>query len=75
MLSTQLEQAVPDFDEVIRPTDADFAASGLRQISMLRSARVAVIATPPLIGAIGAISPVRLTRIDRKLVDWMNALS
>ena len=73
MFSTQLDQAVPDFDEVVRPGDPDFAISGLRRESVIRVARVAVVASPKLVGAIGSISSARLNRIRRKLVDWLNA--
>ncbi|MBM3841156.1 MAG: type II toxin-antitoxin system PemK/MazF family toxin [Verrucomicrobia bacterium] len=73
MLSTQLDQAVPDFDEILRPGDSDFATTGLRQESVIRVARVAVVASRQLIGAIGAISAERLTRIRDKLVDWLKA--
>ncbi len=72
MLSTQLNQAVPNFDEVVRPGDPDFATAGLRRASVIRVARVAVVAAQQLIGTIGAISPDRLTRIRSKLVNWLN---
>lgn len=75
MLSTQLDQAGPDFDEVVRPGDADFATSGLRRERVIRIARVAVVAARPLIGALGAISVDRLTRIRSKLADWLNAIA
>lgn len=35
-VSTQLRQAAKDFDEVISPTDADFASSGLKEESLIR---------------------------------------
>ena len=73
MLSTQSSQAVPDFDEIIRPADADFGVSGLRTESVIRIARVAVVEAKRLIGSIGTIAPDRLTRIRRRLVDWLNA--
>ena len=73
MFSTQLDQALPNFDEVVRPSDSDFATSGLRRESVIRVTRVAVAASQQLIGAIGAISPERLTRIRRTLADWLNA--
>ena len=41
MFSTQLDQALPAFDEVICSADSDFATSGLRRESVIRVARVA----------------------------------
>ena len=73
MFSTQLDQALPNFDEVVRPGDSDFAASGLRRESVIRVARVAVVGSPQLIGALDAISPERLTRVRHKLIDWLGA--
>ena len=75
MFSTQLDHALPNFDEVVRPGDSDFAASGLRRESVIRVARVAVVAAPQLIGSLGAIAPERLTRIRHRLVDWLNAVA
>ena len=36
-VSTQLRQAVKDFDEIISQSDADFGTSGLREDSLLSS--------------------------------------
>jgi mRNA interferase MazF len=36
MISSQRRHVVPDFDEVVRPEDSDFAASGLRVESLIR---------------------------------------
>jgi mRNA interferase MazF len=35
-VSTQLQQAVPGFDETIVPSDADFRTSGLKAASLIR---------------------------------------
>ncbi len=55
MISSQLGQQVADFDEVIRPGDADFASSGLKQESLIRVGRVAVVASEMMPGTIGEI--------------------
>jgi len=39
---------------------------------VIRIARIAMVGAQHLIGAIGAISPDLLTRIRRKLADWLN---
>jgi mRNA interferase MazF len=36
MISTQIRQAVPHFDEMIQAGDEDFSPSGLKTISVIR---------------------------------------
>ena len=71
MVSSQLEQAIPGFDEVIREENADFPASGLKQSSVIRAGRLAVTNSELLLGAIGEISSERLVRIRRHIADWI----
>lgn len=71
MLSTQLQQSVVGFDEVIDLTQSDFQTSGLKVASVIRIARLAVVPASMLVGAIGEISPERLQRIRQKLADWI----
>jgi len=71
MISSQLSQEVPGFDEIISEKDDDFVSSGLKQASLIRIARLAVVEKTVLIGAIGEISPARLNRIKHRLSDWV----
>ena len=71
MISSQLSKEVPDFDELISEKDGDFISSGLKQASLIRIARLAVVETNILLGAIGEISTARLSRIKSKLSDWL----
>ena len=71
MISTQLDQAVTGFDETLRASDADFQSSGLREESVLRITRLAVVNRTVLLGAIGNVSSVRLQRIQNCLADWI----
>jgi len=50
MVSSRLEQAEPDFDDIIGPTDADFSASGLKVPSAFRLKRLAVLTGGVLLG-------------------------
>jgi mRNA interferase MazF len=43
MISSNLDQNVPDFDEVIIPNDIDFKDSGLKVPSLIRIGRLAVV--------------------------------
>jgi len=71
MISTQLQQAVEGFDEVIDQSQSDFPGSGLRVASVVRVARLAVASAELLVGAIGEIGPERLQRIQQKLASWI----
>ena len=71
MISSRLSQEVADFDETISENDNDFVSSGLKQASLIRIARLAVIEKNILLGAIGEVSDARLTRIKNKLADWV----
>ncbi|MEG3902901.1 hypothetical protein QUB19_11860 [Microcoleus sp. B4-C5] len=55
-VSTQLHQQVPDFVDIISPSDPHFAGSGLRSQSLIRLGFLAVLPRNQIIGSIGAIS-------------------
>ncbi|SRR5579871_523315 len=65
-VSTQVQQRVPDFDEVIATNDPEFARSGLKAASIIRMGFLAVLPVDAILGAIGSISR---ERHDRLLVN------
>lgn len=71
MISSQLRHSVPEFDEIVRGEDFDFAGSGLKVASVVRIGRLAVVQGELLLGAIGQIAPERLQRIKRRLAEWL----
>ena len=71
MITSQLSQEVADFDEIISEKNDDFISSGLKQTSLIRIARLAVVHQNILLGAIGEIGATRLERIKKKLSDWL----
>lgn len=71
MASSQLQNCVADFDEIIQPNDSDFANSGLKLPTLIRIGRLAVIDGQKIIGAIGEINPKRLERIKKRLALWL----
>jgi mRNA interferase MazF len=71
MLSTQLHQALPGFDEVLDESQADFAESGLKVPSLIRITRLAVVSAEAMTGTTGSISSERLMRIKKILSDWI----
>jgi mRNA interferase MazF len=62
-ISTQVHQAVPEFDEIIRNSDPDFAASGLLADSVIRLGYLAVLPRREVLGSIGSIDPQRHKRL------------
>lgn len=72
-VSTQLNQRVPGFDEVISPTDVDFAMSGLVSVSLIRLGFLAIVPRGRVAGSIGAISAERHKRLLKTLSDYLIA--
>jgi mRNA interferase MazF len=54
-VSTQLQHEVRGFDDVIKPSDPDFAASGLKATSLIRLAFLVVLPASSFLGSIGSI--------------------
>ena len=70
-ISTQLHHHVPDFDEIVSPADADFAASGLIAPSLIRLSFLAVLPRKDIAGAIGSIAPERHRRLLQALSNHL----
>ncbi|MGG6265229.1 type II toxin-antitoxin system PemK/MazF family toxin [Leptolyngbya sp. AN03gr2] len=71
MVSSQLRQTDAQIDEILSPSDPDFAATGLKVPSVLRLSRLAVLEGSLLIGSLGSISDERLQRIRQQLAAWI----
>lgn len=71
MISSQLRHEIPAVDEVVRATDGDFAQTGLKVTSVIRTMRLAIVSAEVLQGAIGTITNERLGRIRRRLAAWI----
>ena len=71
MVSTQLSNVTPGFDEVITDRDSDFLQSGLKASSVVRIGRLAVVDRDVLLGSIGDISAERLHLIKARLSQWI----
>jgi mRNA interferase MazF len=71
-VSTQLQQHVADFDEIVTPDDADFAKSGLKAASLVRLGFLTVIPTSQIMGVIGSISRARHQRLIHSLRQHLN---
>ena len=71
MISSQLHQSLAGFDEIFRSTDLDFKKSGLKVDSVVRVARLAIVEQGILLGAIGSLSPERMSRITEAMSYWI----
>ena len=71
IVSSNLDQKVPDFDEMITPDDSDFKETGLKVPSLIRIGRLAVVDGDILLGKLGQVDTQRLLRIKQKLSRWI----
>lgn len=70
-ISTQLHQYVSGFDELIAPTDSDFASSKLLAKSVIRLGFLTVIPDKDIIGVIGNIASERHKRLLDRLGNYL----
>ena len=71
LISSRTYQAVPQFDEIIDPSDSDHVATGLRVRSVVRLARLASVEASVINARLGSISSKRLRQIRKRLADWL----
>ena len=70
-ISSQLQQRVAGFDELIEPSDADFADSGLKAASIVRLGFLSTIPAKRFHGVVGSISQERHQRLLQRLSDYL----
>ena len=72
-ISTQLDQRVDKFDELISPGDRDFSSSGLLAESLVRLGFLALVPRRRIAGTIGRVSPERHRRLLQTLAGYLAA--
>lgn len=70
-ISSQVQQEVAGFDEVIRPGHGDFRGSGLKAASLIRLGFLAVVPANQLLGIIGSISKTRHQLLLERLAEFL----
>jgi mRNA interferase MazF len=70
-ISTQLHQLQANWDELIQPGDADFAASGLHRASIIRLSYLYAADPVEIAGVIRQIESARLQRLRQRLSDHL----
>jgi len=71
MISSQINQAISGFDEVVYEDSNDYVLSGLKKTSVIRISRLSIVTEDILIGTTGEIAGERLHRIKLKLAKWI----
>ena len=72
-ISTRIRDAVPDWDEIIEPTDPRFALMGLKRRSAIRLSFLAALVEPDVLGRIGALPTVDLHTLTTRLAKALSA--
>ena len=71
-ISSQLHQEIPDWDERLTMTDADFIGSGLKVPSVIRLNWLATMNSSASSGTLGSIASDRLVRLRRRLAALLS---
>ena len=70
-ISSQLQQAVAGFDEVLHPADEEFANYGLRSASVVRLGFLTVLPQQKVVGTLGTMEPVRYQALLQRLTNYL----
>lgn len=73
LITSSSHQIVPNFDEVIEPSAADYAQTGLKTRSVIRLARLITVESAVINARLSAVSKQRLAIVRKKLADWLTA--
>jgi mRNA interferase MazF len=71
LISSRLSQEIPGFDIVASEKDSDFKQTGLKNSSVIRISRLAVVSKDSLLGSMGSIGNERLNLIKNRLSEWI----
>ncbi len=70
-ISTQVHQAVADFDDLIEPAHTDFRGSGLKAASLIRLGFLTVLPADRFLGSISSLSPARHAKLRQRLAAYL----
>ncbi len=74
LITSRTYQAVPRFDEIVDPSDSDYAATGLKVRSVVRLARLVSVERNVINARLGNVSSKRLQQIRKRLADWLRVM-
>ena len=72
-VSSQLRPQVAGFDEIIEPSQTDFAGRGLKVASVIRLGFLATLSGSQLLGLLGSVLRERHTRLLDRLTKFLAA--
>lgn len=70
-ISSQIQQMISDFDDLISISDSDYKQSGIIKESIIRLNILAVLSANTIAGTIGCISEHRHKRLLQRLSDYL----
>ena len=70
-ISSQLHQLQANWDELVQPGDADYAASGLHRASIIRLSYLYAADPSEVSGVIGRIDAARFQRLRQRLSNQL----
>ncbi len=72
MISLQVRHAISGIDEIVQASEPDFFQTGLKQTSLIRATRLAIVTENMLQGIIGKLDSQRLVRIQTRIASWIS---
>ena len=70
-ISTQLQQEVKGFDDIINLDASDFIQSRLRRTSLIRLSFLAVLPSKNIVGKLGSIDTNRHQKLLQRLANYL----
>jgi mRNA interferase MazF len=71
LITSRTSHAIPNFDEIIDPTDSDYITTGLKVRSAVRLTRLVTVESSAINARLGNISTKRLQQVRKSLADWL----
>jgi mRNA interferase MazF len=71
LISSRTYQTIPEFDEIVDPSDSDYETSGLKVRSVIRLSRLATVESSVINARLGNISPERIQQLKGRLIGWL----
>lgn len=71
MVSAQLHQKVKGIEVIVSESDQDFAKTGLKKDSLIRTTRIAVVDDSIFEGKLGSLPYSTFSTIKQKFASWI----
>jgi mRNA interferase MazF len=71
-VSSQINQYIANFDEILNQDDDDYKQSGIIKPSVIRLSFLAVIPKKSIAGSIGKIADSRYNKLIKNLTEYLN---